>query len=248
MHRTLKNLEVINALHLHGHVEGKREVYEVTQLVNSFLSAWAHPWEEWERDLRCISLEEAREAGWPIKRPDDDRDEAPRNLGDWLKWIRNAMAHGNIRFLRDPSNPEDIGGVRLWNQRGRWRTWGITLNIAELQQCLKCFVDLAEQMPEPRDRSVLHIKDRPVQAVTSTTVSIPEDLTSALAAYGHDRDLGHGLDPVVETALRDLLGERGYLLPFRPLRITPLHRDEGPTDVSLNHDRYFAAGETSGPR
>ena len=29
-------------------------------------------------------------------------------------------------------------------------------------------------------------------------------------------------------------------LPFRPFHITPLHRDDGPTDVSINHDRYFA--------
>ena len=33
----------------------------------------------------------------------------------------------------------------------------------------------------------------------------------------------------------------GVDLPFRPFHLTPIHSDDdGPTDVSINHDRYFA--------
>jgi putative addiction module CopG family antidote len=31
--------------------------------------------------------------------------------------------------------------------------------------------------------------------------------------------------------------------PFRPFRMTPIPHDDGPTDVSINHDRSFADGE-----
>jgi len=83
--------------------------------------------------------------------------------------------------------------------------------------------------------------------MTQTTVSIPEDLDEALAAYGRDRGLGTDLDAAVAAALRDALTDRGYLLPFRPFRVTTLHRTSGPTDVSQDHDRYVAEGEASGP-
>ncbi len=63
-------------------------------------------------------------------------------------------------------------------------------------------------------------------------------------AYGQGQGDGGGFDEIVDAALRDLLAVRGYLAPFRPFQITPLHRDEGPTDVSENQDRYFPDRET----
>lgn len=83
----------------------------------------------------------------------------------------------------------------------------------------------------------------------SATITIPEELDEALAAYGRDRGLGSDadLESVVSSALRDLLTLHGYLEPFRPFFITPIHRDDdGPTDVSINHDHYFAEWSKSG--
>jgi len=239
MRRTRENLEAINDLQKNE--DDRRKVYEVTQLVNSFLGAFAHPWEEWARDLKRINLEVAKATGWPIKPPDDDRDDDPRNLGELLQWVRNAMAHGNIRFLRDPTHPEDIGQVSLWNERNGWRTWGITLTVTELREFLDCFDALAGRLPDPRPRPVRHIKDKSITETRNVTISNSEDLNAALRAYGYDRDV-EGFDQVVETALHDLLKERGHLVPFRPFRVTPFHREGGPTDISINHDRYFADG------
>jgi hypothetical protein len=50
MHRTMNNLEFIEA---HAAADGP---YEVTQLINSFLGALAHPWETYRDDLPTISL------------------------------------------------------------------------------------------------------------------------------------------------------------------------------------------------
>ena len=83
--------------------------------------------------------------------------------------------------------------------------------------------------------------------MTRATIAVSDELAAALAAYGRDHGLASELDGVVEAALRELLEGRGYLAPFRPFYVTPLERDEGETDVSINHDRYFVDGSTSGP-
>ena len=82
----------------------------------------------------------------------------------------------------------------------------------------------------------------------SASVTIPDDLAEALAAYGRDMGLDADVEAAVSSALREVLIDRGYTLPFRPVRITPLHREKGPTAVSINHDDDFADGETRGPR
>lgn len=82
-------------------------------------------------------------------------------------------------------------------------------------------------------------------------IAIPDDLYDAMAAYGRDHGPTDDFDAVVEAALRDLLAGHGSLVPsgpFRPLRITPIHHDGEETDISINHDHYFADGELGGPR
>ena len=79
------------------------------------------------------------------------------------------------------------------------------------------------------------------------TIEIDEEMDEALAAYGRERGVADDLETVVPAALRELHEGRGFLMPFRPFRVTPLHRDDGPTDVSINHDKYFADWETGGP-
>ena len=83
--------------------------------------------------------------------------------------------------------------------------------------------------------------------MTRATITVSDDLEAALAAYSRDQGLTGELNGVVEAALRDLLERHGYLIPFRPFYITPLEDDEGETDVSINHDRYFVDRPTRGP-
>jgi hypothetical protein len=72
------------------------------------------------------------------------------------------------------------------------------------------------------------------------TITLPDELQSALDAYLREQDVSPALTAVVQSALREYLGSRGYLPPARPLRITPAGKGSGRRDVSVRHDRYFA--------
>jgi hypothetical protein len=90
MNRTIENLDVINYLHQkNGDVpEGTRfQVYEVTQLVNSFLAALAHPWETFKQELKGKSLRQAQLDGWPSVTKDDPRDKDPEDLATCCGWF-----------------------------------------------------------------------------------------------------------------------------------------------------------------
>ena len=71
------------------------------------------------------------------------------------------------------------------------------------------------------------------------TVTIPDDLAKAVDKYVRDQEARPPLTAVVQAALRHYLAERGYIRAAGPLRIRPAKRG-GPSDLSLEHDRYFA--------
>ncbi len=73
-----------------------------------------------------------------------------------------------------------------------------------------------------------------------TTVTLPDDLADAVESYARDQEAPPALTAVVQSALRQFLTQRGYLGRRRPLRITPARQGSGLTDVSREHDRYFA--------
>jgi hypothetical protein len=96
MLRTMKNLEFIYEYKKKGY-----EVYEVTQLINSFLGALAHPWEVYRDKLNDMSLDVAAERGWPIIKKGRKSDKEIRSLGAPVKHIRNGIAHGHVTFKAD---------------------------------------------------------------------------------------------------------------------------------------------------
>jgi hypothetical protein len=72
------------------------------------------------------------------------------------------------------------------------------------------------------------------------TMTLPDDLAEAVERYVRAQEAPPALTTVVQAALREYLRERGYLRPYRPLKITPAAKGSGFTDVSVHHDRYFA--------
>lgn len=74
-------------------------------------------------------------------------------------------------------------------------------------------------------------------------MTLPDDLAEAVERYVKAQEAPPALTTVVQAALREYLRERGFLRPYRPLKITPAARGSGVSDVSLNHDRYFAERE-----
>ena len=75
------------------------------------------------------------------------------------------------------------------------------------------------------------------------TITFPDDLAEALDDYIRTQEVAPALTTIMQTALREFLRERGFLRPYKPLKITPAGRGSGRSDVSLNHDRYFAGLE-----
>jgi len=163
MIRTMAILETIDTLRR----QGQRDVYEVTQLVNSFLGALAHPSEQWEEAFQKRTGRAERFAGWPTLSTDDERDDELAHPGEALKKLRNAMAHGNVKFLSDAEG--DIAKVRLWNLTpdGYW-DWGTTLTVRELREILERVVAIATRLPEHQRGDPPHVRDRPPQTPCQT--------------------------------------------------------------------------------
>lgn len=119
--------------------------YEVTQLLNSFLGALAHPWEKYRPDLMAISLIAAQADGWPNIRKELPTDIDPSSLGKLVGLMRNAIAHGNIEFV--PDDKGQICKLRLWNiPPGKQRNWGTVITVDDMETFLMCFVKLAEAL------------------------------------------------------------------------------------------------------
>lgn len=139
MRRSMANLAFIEA---HANPAGP---YEVTQLVNTFLGALAHPFEALRNDLMAISLTEAADLGWPAVTGERSGDTEPSSLGDLIRSFRNALAHGNLELLSDGRG--QIKAVRVWNSdpRSRRRIWGAIVTVADMRRFLDAFVALVEQ-------------------------------------------------------------------------------------------------------
>jgi metal-responsive CopG/Arc/MetJ family transcriptional regulator len=72
------------------------------------------------------------------------------------------------------------------------------------------------------------------------TITLPDDLEQALGRFVEEQEVPVQLTAVVQAAVREYLGERGYLERSSPLRIRPAKCGSGQKDVSTSHDRYIA--------
>lgn len=70
------------------------------------------------------------------------------------------------------------------------------------------------------------------------TITFPDDLAEAVDQYLKAQEAPPAMTTVVQTALREYLRERGFLRPYRPLKITP-KGSSNRSDVSQNHDLYL---------
>ena len=139
MKRTIFNLKFIEQ---HKNREGP---YEITQLLNSFMGAVAHPWEKYKKELNSITLDEAHAIGWPAIEKERRKDRDPENLGDLIRLIRNGLAHGNITPYPDPN--DEIRSVLIWNiNRSNVRDWGAVLTVEVLRDLLFKFVELSKEI------------------------------------------------------------------------------------------------------
>ncbi len=75
--------------------------------------------------------------------------------------------------------------------------------------------------------------------VKRATISLQDDLAEGVDNYLQAQEVRPALTSVMQAALREYLGARGFLRVRRPLKITP-KGNSGLSDVSLNHDYYLA--------
>jgi len=71
-------------------------------------------------------------------------------------------------------------------------------------------------------------------------MTLPDDLAQAVDDYLRAQEAPPALTTVVQAALREYLGERGFLRTRKPLKIRTANRGSGRSDVSENHDLYLA--------
>jgi len=141
--RTRKNLEVIDQLHAEG-----REVYEVTQLVNSTLGLLVFPQQEYVDQIPRTPLDELRRDGWPIPKV-TGRFEQVRDLNQLIRYLRNAITHFNIKFIGDGQNEIEV--LRVWNEdRGR-KTWEAVLSVSDLRGIAERFIEFLLNEDETDD-------------------------------------------------------------------------------------------------
>ena len=144
MRRTMANLEFIEE---HKSDDGP---FEVTQLLNSFLGALAHPWENLKEELNSISLEDVEREGWPNPQRERETDQLPSSLGHLIGHLRHGVAHGNISFLRGGHG--EIAALRIENRYKGVRTWGATVTLDAMRRFLDRFVALVEELQREAGR------------------------------------------------------------------------------------------------
>ena len=132
--RTRINLRYIEEARKQGN--GK-EVYEVTQLINSMLGLLVFPQQEYCDRIPETTLEQLAGEGWPDIECIAGLPPRP-NLKELFKYLRNAIAHFNLRFLITKG---EISGVRLWNENSRGiQNWETELSLEELREITERFI------------------------------------------------------------------------------------------------------------
>jgi hypothetical protein len=71
-------------------------------------------------------------------------------------------------------------------------------------------------------------------------MTLPDDLTRAVENYLAAQETPPSLTTLVQVALRQYLGERGFLRSHRTLEITTARKGSGHSDISQQHDGYLA--------
>jgi len=135
--RTRANLEVIEKSANQG-----ESVYEVTQLANSLLGLLVFPREHYMRSIPNTPLPELVNQGWPEVHT--THGQLPQNtLQQLMRMLRNSVAHCNVEFI--VADDRQITGIKVWNTKGREKTWESELTIKDLRTIAIKFVELIEQ-------------------------------------------------------------------------------------------------------
>ena len=139
VHRTQKNLKYIREAFEQG-----EDVHVVTQLVTSLLGLIVLPREQYfEKDIWKVKLDTLIHQGWPewnITLGNAD------NLGDLIRHIRNATAHGRITFSSDSRHLSEVMlVVEDANRRSKGPYWRAEISGEDLYLFCIRFAECIEE-------------------------------------------------------------------------------------------------------
>lgn len=133
--RTRTNLAAIREMRNRG-----EEVFEVTALINSLLGLLVFPQQEYVNVIPATPLLQLQEEGWPLPRVGVGA-ERVLTLRKMIRYLRNAIAHCNLRFTSAPNG--EIGGVVFWNENPHGVIdWKAEMSLAELDGFVSRFAEM----------------------------------------------------------------------------------------------------------
>ena len=71
-------------------------------------------------------------------------------------------------------------------------------------------------------------------------ITLPDTLANALNSYINDQENVLQANDIIENAIMEFLGQRGYLPPKKPINFTPANKGSGFLNTSVNHDQILA--------
>ena len=136
--RTKNNLETLRA------IQAERpdiEVFEVTQMVNSLLGLLVFPQQEYVNKIPATPIEELAASGWAVPEVDGEFEQV-NDLKQLVQYLRNAIAHFNIKFTEDERG--EINGLIVWNYNPRERiiNWRAKLTLDDIEKITDSFIGL----------------------------------------------------------------------------------------------------------
>lgn len=131
-----------NLLFIEDASQRNSEIHPVTQLANSLLGLVVFPWERnFVKKLERMDLAPLVQKGWPawaISRG------TAGTLGELVRHLRNAVAHGHLTFSSDNSFGEVAIEVADYRLNRTEPYWCATISAKELRAFCLALVDLLE--------------------------------------------------------------------------------------------------------
>jgi hypothetical protein len=148
--RTQKNLEAIEKLQQE---QPDGEIYEVTQLVNSMLGLLVFPQQRYINSIPETPLADLANQGWRVPVTIGEYPDV-KTLRELVRYMRNAIAHFNIKFIADDVSHQ-IAGLHLWNMRRGEKTWETKLKLEDLREITERFIELILEETDDQQASFL---------------------------------------------------------------------------------------------
>jgi hypothetical protein len=116
----------------------QQERRKISQLLrNSCLGLLVFPQQRFIERIPKIPMEQLSKEGWPVPRV-TGKFRQVANLKELIRYLRNAIAHFNIKFIGDSEN--QIRTLRVWNKNNSGKkTWEAELSADDLKKIAEKF-------------------------------------------------------------------------------------------------------------